>query len=67
MRCGKTKGLTLFDFSALPLADAGAASIGEHGASHLVEHINQAIALNSGPDLLAAGCDGEWHLHCRLH
>lgn len=55
--------LTLLDLCALPLANAGAASIGEHGAANLAEHLDQAVALNGGPDLLASGRDGEGHLH----
>ena len=55
--------LTLLDLSALPLADAGPAGIGQHGAANLLENVQQAIALDSGTNLLATWRDGKGHLH----
>ena len=54
--------LTLLDLSALPLADAGAAGVGQHGAADLGEDFQEAIALDGGADLLRAGGDCEGHL-----
>ncbi len=53
---------TLLDLCALPLADAGAAGVGQHGAADLVEDVDEAVALNGGADLLTARGDREGHL-----
>ena len=47
---------------ALPLADAGPARVGEHGAAHRLERLDQPVARDGGADLLAAGGDAERHL-----
>ena len=53
---------TLLDLCALPLADAGAAGVGEHGAADLGEDLQEAIPLDGGADLLRARRDGEGDL-----
>eukprot|EP00053_Salpingoeca_punica_P020385 m.211399 g.211399 ORF g.211399 m.211399 type:complete len:843 (+) comp18318_c0_seq1:197-2725(+) len=50
---------TLLHVLAIPLADAGAAGVGEHNTAKLVKGRGQAVALNGGADLLGAGRDGE--------
>ena len=57
---------TLLDLGTLPLADAGSAGVGQHCASHLVEDVNEAVALDGGADLLTAGGDGEGHLQAHV-
>jgi hypothetical protein len=57
---------TLLDFGTLPLADARPAGVGQHSASNLLKHIQQAITLDGGADLLAAWSDGEWHLQTQI-
>mmetsp|Transcript_24095 Transcript_24095/g.75512 ORF Transcript_24095/g.75512 Transcript_24095/m.75512 type:complete len:373 (-) Transcript_24095:1175-2293(-) len=47
---------------AAPLADAGAARVGHHGAAGLLEDRELAVAGDGGADLLGAGGDGEGHL-----
>ncbi len=58
----RVRSRTLLDLRALPLADAGAARVGEHGAADLVEDLDQAVALDGRADLLATGRDREGHL-----
>ena len=60
---GFARRRTLLDLCALPLADAGPARVGEHGAADLVEDVDEAVALDGRADLLAAGRDRERHLH----
>ena len=44
---------------SVPLSNAGPASVGEHNASKLPHGVGQAVPLDGGSDLLAAGGDVE--------
>ena len=61
-----TKGTSFYDFSALPLPDAGAAGIGQHSPTHLFKDVQKSVPGNGGPDLLTAGCDGKGHLQVHI-
>ena len=50
------------DVGALPLADARAAGVGEHGAADLLEGRHDAVALDGLVDLLRARRDQERRL-----
>ena len=54
--------LPLGDVLSVPLADAGAARVGEDDAPKLPHGVGQAVPLDGGSDLLAAGRDVEGNL-----
>ena len=47
--------LALLHVLTVPLADAGSASVGQHGAAELLERLRNAVALDRGTDLLRSG------------
>lgn len=51
--------LTLWNVLAVPLANAGAARIGEHDTSNLLESADLAVTLDGRTDLLGTRGDGE--------
>ena len=55
--------LALHDVVALPLPDARAARVGEHGRADRLEVGEQAVALDRGAHLLGAGRDQQRRLH----
>lgn len=56
---------TFLDLCALPLPNAGAASVGQDSAANLLEHLEQSVASNGSPDLLTAGSNGEGDLESK--
>lgn len=55
-------GLTLLDIPAIPLTDAGTASVGEDDTTELLESLELPIAGNGGANLLGTRGDNEGRL-----
>ena len=51
--------LSLLHVLSVPLTDAGAAGVGQHDSTELPHGVGQAVPLDGGADLLAAGGDVE--------